>query len=212
MLFVLTGACRCALALLLCSRTPTRHALVIVRTLALTSPGPPSSHAAKPIMHRSATAVLVPGMAMIFTPFSSSLLTSARSRSIGRAQPAPHTARTEILCDPCPSFCPPSPPVPILVRPHDNVGLAATSDVSQFRPVLPSHSSRSASCRVLLPTKSTPTSINVRNPHCFHTGPVRCLLIGDSTTLTSRGSLFAVILLLLSDPDGPTSSCVSVHG
>ena len=34
--------------------------------LALTNPGPPSSHAAIPNVHRSTTVVLVPGMAMIF--------------------------------------------------------------------------------------------------------------------------------------------------
>ena len=52
---------------LLCNRTPTCRALVIARTLALTNPGPPSSHAASPNMHKSATAALVPGMVMIFT-------------------------------------------------------------------------------------------------------------------------------------------------
>ena len=54
---------------LLRSRTATRLALVTVRTLALTNPGPPSSHAANPNMHRSATVTLVPGMAMIFANF-----------------------------------------------------------------------------------------------------------------------------------------------
>ena len=45
--------------------TATRLALVIVRTLAFSNPGTPSSHATNP-NNRSATAVLVPGMAMIF--------------------------------------------------------------------------------------------------------------------------------------------------
>ena len=58
---VLPRACLSALAHLLCNRTPTRLALVIVRTLSLTNPGTPSSHAANPNMHRSATAVLVHG-------------------------------------------------------------------------------------------------------------------------------------------------------
>ena len=49
------------------NRTSTCRALVIVRTLALTNPGPPSSHAPSPNMHKSAAAALVPGMAMIFT-------------------------------------------------------------------------------------------------------------------------------------------------
>ena len=57
-------ACRC-----ICFATapPTCRALVVVRTLALTNPGPPSSHAASPYMHKSATAARVPGMTVIFT-------------------------------------------------------------------------------------------------------------------------------------------------
>ena len=61
----LTRACRWVLVHLLRNRTPTCRALVNVRTLALTNPGPPSSHAANPNINRSATAALVTGMAMI---------------------------------------------------------------------------------------------------------------------------------------------------
>ena len=70
----LAHPCPCLFSLLDCvvparallrSRTAARLALVIVRTLALTNPGPPLSHAANPNMHRSSTAVLVPGMAII---------------------------------------------------------------------------------------------------------------------------------------------------
>ena len=60
-----TGACRCMPLQLLCNRTPTCRALVVVRTLALANPGPPSL--ASPNMHKSATASLVPCMAMIST-------------------------------------------------------------------------------------------------------------------------------------------------
>ena len=57
---------RCVLMHLLCIRILTCRALVTVRTLALTNPGPPSPDEANPNMHRSATNVLVPGVAMIF--------------------------------------------------------------------------------------------------------------------------------------------------
>ena len=70
---------------LLCNRTPTRLALVIVRRLTLANPGPPSSHAANPNMHMSATAVLIPGVAMTFATrlileLTSELLLLAKSR------------------------------------------------------------------------------------------------------------------------------------
>ena len=61
-----TRACRCVPVHLLYNRSPTCRALVLVRTLALTNPGPPLSHAASPNVHKSATAALVPGMALIF--------------------------------------------------------------------------------------------------------------------------------------------------
>ena len=136
---------------------PTCLAMETVRTLALTNPSPPSSNAANPNMHR------YPPLPFLFpaspwpspcTSFSSSLLTSARARSIDRAQPAPRTTHTEILCDPCPSFCTScSDPC----QTNDDIGITASNDVSHF-PCRTSHWSRSASYRVHLPTKSTHSS------------------------------------------------------
>ena len=47
-LFTLARACRCVPVHLLRNRTPDCRALVTVRSLALTNPGPPSSRVAKP--------------------------------------------------------------------------------------------------------------------------------------------------------------------
>ena len=60
-----TRACRCLLVHVLCIRIPTCRALVTLRKLALSNPGPPSSLAAKTNMHKSATRVFVPGMVMV---------------------------------------------------------------------------------------------------------------------------------------------------
>ena len=57
MLFAPTRTCRCVPVHLLCTRIPTCRALVTIRTLPLTNPGPLSSHEANPNMHRSATIV-----------------------------------------------------------------------------------------------------------------------------------------------------------
>ena len=48
-----------------CLSSLTCRAVVTVQTLMFTNPGPRSLHAANPNMHKSATIVLVPGMAMI---------------------------------------------------------------------------------------------------------------------------------------------------
>ena len=76
-----TRACRCVFVHFLWICIPTCRALVTVRTLALTNPGPPSSHAANPKMHRSGTVVLVPAWpwSSSRTSFSNSLLTSAHT-------------------------------------------------------------------------------------------------------------------------------------
>ena len=147
------------LAYLLCKRTPTRLALVIVRTLTLTNPVPLLSHAASPNMQKSAIAALVPGMAMIFTThfileftFDVSSCTKYRPRATCASYNSQKFYAILVLLS--------APPVPIPVRPNDDVKFTAADDVSHFVPCCPRAGSRSASCQVLLPTKSTPNPVH----------------------------------------------------
>ena len=105
-------ACLCDL---LCILIPTCLALVTVRTLALTNPGSPSSHAANPNMHRSATVVLIPGMVMIFvthfilelTSDVSSCTTVATARNLRFIQLAQefHVILVLLSAPPCSDLC-----------------------------------------------------------------------------------------------------------
>ena len=97
-LFTPTRACRCkpvhfsAFAL----RTSTCLAVVTIRTLVL--PGPPAAHAANPNMHKSATSVLVTGVAITASrkSISNFLRTSVHARSNDRTPLELHTTRTRI--------------------------------------------------------------------------------------------------------------------
>ena len=92
---------------LLCIRNPNRHVLVTVRTLTLTSPGPPSSSGTNPSMHRSTSVVLVPSTAMIFvTRFIIEVTFDlSPARSSDRTPLALRTVHTRVLCGLCSSSC-----------------------------------------------------------------------------------------------------------
>ena len=161
---------------------PTCRALVIVRTLLLTNPGPPSSQAASPNMYKSVTAPLAPDMAMIFTThfISSSLLTLTRAQS---TVPAPLDVVLVLLL---------TSPVSVLVRPNDDVRLAASNDVSHLVSRLPHaevavrHVKRSHwwnRYRVQW------VVLDIRDSHGFLAGPIQCLLRGDSYRMALRGRL-----------------------
>ena len=165
---------------LLCNRSPTRLVLVVVRTRSLTNPAPPSSHAANPKMHRSAAG--------------------------------------EILCDPS---------VLIPVSPNDEIGLPASNEVSHFVPCrlhteVAAHRIECTCRRNRHPVQRAVPDIC--DPHCFSREPSSiscvvtatdcsrsvvfpkillgtcCSLVLGRSSLTSRGSLFVVNLLLLSGP------------
>ena len=118
---------------------------------------------------------------------------SARARSIDRAQPAPRTTHTEILCDPCPSFC---TPVVIPVRPNDDIRLTASNDVSHFVPcrLRTEVAVRHIECtcrRNRHPVQRT--VLDICGPHCFLEGAgVSCVV---TATACSRGVVFPRILL-----------------
>ena len=109
MLLASTRACRCVPVHLIRILISACLPLVTVRTLVLTSPDLPSSHAANPNMHKSVTVVHVPVMAMILAPHLIFGLTSvsAQSRNSERE--------------------------PLAGRNHD-VGLPDSNNVSQFIP------------------------------------------------------------------------------
>ena len=104
----------------------------------------------------------------------------------------------------------------IFAGPADDVGLTASDDVSLFVPYRP-HADV-AMCHVWCSCRRDRHPVqcvvlDIRDPHRFLTESVQCLLRGDCNcrflrdpsrsmllSLTSRGSLFVVILLLLSDP------------
>ena len=126
---VRVNRCRCALVHLLCTRIPTCLTLVTVRTLALTNPGPPSSHAASTNILRSATIVLVPGMPLIVATHCILEFTSADARSGDRTPLAHRAAHKKFRVIFVPLLA--SPPL-IFVRSDDDIGLTVPDDVSNF--------------------------------------------------------------------------------
>ena len=138
---------------------------------------------------------------------SRSLLTSARARSIGLAQPAPHPARTEIPCDPCPSaddvshFVPRCPHAEVAMR-HGECSCRRDRHpvqalFSTFQILIVFSRDVSSASRVVTATARSCGAdfLKILLVTC-------CSVTFDCSTLTSRGSLVAVILLLLSDPEG----------
>ena len=94
-----TRTCRCVPAHFLRIRTPNCRALVNTRTPALMNLGPPSSHSAKPNMHRSAATVLAPYMTMSYVThfilvFASDVTSCTKQRP--RATCASYSSRCNV--------------------------------------------------------------------------------------------------------------------